>query len=108
MKFKKIGKNLYKNDNGVFKGIMINDKLYGNYKSNNINKEEYYFGSIVNGKYYTGKIKKKDMTSPVLNYLLCDFEGYCLMGKIYNGKATYYDDEYSIIYEGKLAYNSFD
>ena len=108
MKFTKIGKNLYKNVHGVFKGTLINDKLYGNYKSNNINKEEYYFGSIVNGKYYTGKIKKKDMISPVLNYLLCDFEGYCLMGKIYNGKITYYDNEFSIIDGGRLVYNSFD
>jgi len=108
MKFKKIGKNLYKNDKGVFKGFVVNKKLYGKFTSNNMDNEEYYFGSIINSKYYTGRLKKKDMTAPVLNYLLCDFEGDCLKGKIFNGKAIYYDDEFSIIIEGRIVYNSFD
>ena len=107
MKFNKIGENLYENNKGVFKGFIVNEKLYGRFTSNNMD-EEYYFGSIINSKYYTGRLKKKDMTSPVLNYLLCDFEGDCLKGKIFNGKATYYDNEFSIIVGGKLVYNSFE
>lgn len=106
MKFKKIGINLYKNDKGVLKGSIINGKISGFYKSNN--EDEYYYGSIFEGKYYTGKLKKKDMVSPIINYLFCDFEGYCLKGRIFNGKATYYDNEFSIIEGGKLIYNSFE
>ena len=107
MKFNKIGKNLYKNEKGILKGFVSNGKINGYYRSNNMD-DEYYFGSIVEGRYHTGRLKKKDMTAPIINYLICDFEGECLEGKIFNGKATYYDNEFSIIVGGKLVYNSFE
>jgi hypothetical protein len=108
MRFIKIGKDLYKNEKGVFKGILINDKMYGQYASNSRYQDEFFFGSIVNSKYYNGQLKKKDINAPVLNYLLGDFEGNCKNGNIENGKVVYYDEHYSIIKNGVVIFNSFD
>jgi len=108
MKFKKIRKNLYKNEKGIFQGTIINNKMYGKYTSNNKNGDEYFFGSIVGSKYYNGILKKKDINAPVLNYLIGDFEGNCIRGNFVNGKITYYDNEFSIIRNGVVVFNSFD
>jgi hypothetical protein len=108
MKMKKIGKDLYKNKQGVFKGILINSRMYGKYASNSKYDDEYFFGIIVGSKYFDGELKKKDINAPVLNYLVGDFEGNCKKGYIENGKVKYYDNHFSIIKNGVVFFNSFD